>query len=696
MDTFQIAEPALSAGSYTWNAGAPGGLVDGALYFICAGLIMPGQTTPSVFTLSEWPIIYRPSASATPAPRLVVDRTVVRMSARHTGNNQPPNLSAKTPPQLISVAQVGGTSAVPWIVDACVNYDPQNPPTCSGTVDFVQLSATSGSGSGSFTVQIKDSALLPLATGATDIGVILRIREVSAGSTSNSPQYSQVFITIFPPGQATSAAFGQVDTPAQGAGGVQGLLGVSGWAIDDVGVTAVRIYRNCLSASEPAACQTNIVPGAPGTPVTYLGDAAFVPGARPDLEAAFPMSPGVNQSGWGYGILTNMLPRMSGPFAPNGGQGPVTLYVVAVDAEGNRTLLGRTWTGDHTPTQVTLNNDAIAKPFGVIDTPMQGGGAAGVYANFGWAITPDNGSGAMIGTSGSTMIVYVDGVPLGNVTYNQCRGTVGNPVPTGVYCNDDVSNIFGNTTVQPPFTPRLSNPSRFLNLSSKRGPQGSFTLDTRGYSNGLHSIAWGVTDTAGRVEGIGARNFVVANGTARSAGEDGSVESVPVTLNNPVGRDIGARVEELDAIAPVRAPVGVRQGWATDAPFVPGREERGTVQVVTADRQRIEVALPDTLSGSTWEGYELRHGQLAPLPAGSFLDIRGRFYWQTVSGHLGDYDFVFLRDSSGLRERVNVRVTVRPEPPAAPSSSTAPTKAAPKAPTKAPLAGAAGGKIIRR
>ena len=50
------------------------------------------------------------------------------------------------------------------------------------------------------------------------------------------------------------------------------------------------------------------------------------------------------------------------------------------------------------------------------------------------------------------MWVVIDGVALGRVAYSQCRGTVGNPVPDGIYCDDDVASIFGNATPRATFT----------------------------------------------------------------------------------------------------------------------------------------------------------------------------------------------------------------------------------------------------
>lgn len=657
VDTFAItnggSDPTLASGSFSWNTSGTGGLVPGALYFICAGVILPSETQPSVFTLSEVPIIYAPSASTTLAPRLVVDRLTIWLSARHTGAVQVPNLSSKSPAQTVTVTQIGGTFGVGWALDVCVNYDPQNPPTCSGSLDFVRLSTTSGSGTATFTVQVQDSPILPATTGDSLIGAIIRLRETSPGSTANSPLYIQVNIKIYGPAEGTADPLGQVDSPAQNATGIQGALGLSGWVVDDIGLQSVKIYRNCLAAFEPGACMTNIVPGAPETPVVYIGDAAFVPGARPDVEAAFADYPGANQAGWGLAILTNMLPRTTGPFAPNGGQGPLTLFAVASDVDGHSVLLGRVWNSDHTPTAIAMANDSIAKPFGVIDTPLQGGGASGAgYANFGWALTPDNGTGIHIPNNGSTMVVYLDGAPIGNVVYNQCRGTVDNPPPANTYCNDDVSNIFGNVTPQPPLTTRTSNPSRYRNLDATRGPIGSFVLNTTPFSNGLHNIAWSVTDSAGRIEGIGSRNFVVTNGVqgfAAPAGPGGS----------RVGRDFGLMEEDLGALARVTAPVGVRTGWRLDAPFRDARPRDGTTVVGVIERDRIELGLPATLSGSTWEGYVVRQGRLMSLPLGSSISQDGRFAWATTPGHFGEYELLFVRENAGgLREVLPVRLSV--------------------------------------
>jgi len=104
----------------------------------------------------------------------------------------------------------------------------------------------------------------------------------------------------------------------------------------------------------------------------YIGDAVFVEGARPDVEAAYPGYPQNSRAGWGYMLLTNFLPL---------GDGPYNLLAYATDLEGNEVLLGSK--------SIIVDNANAVLPFGAIDTPAQGGTASGnPYYNFGWALTP--------------------------------------------------------------------------------------------------------------------------------------------------------------------------------------------------------------------------------------------------------------------------------------------------------------------
>jgi hypothetical protein len=414
-----------------------------------------------------------------------------------------------------------------------------------------------------------------------------------------------------------------------------------------------------------------------GHSVVYIGDATFVPGARPDVEAAFPDRPLAHRAGWGHLMLTNMLPHV-----PRGriygGQGPLTLYAFASDNDGNVTLLGRSQ-ADNTPTSVTLANDTIAKPFGAIDTPGQGQTVNGTLANFGWVLTPDADATAGAGdlvvpTGGSTVRVFIDGVAVGQIGYNQCRGSVGNPVPAGVYCDDDVSNIFGNPTPQPVGQPRVANPTRYRNLDAGRAPIGAFVIDTTRLANGLHTIAWGVTDSAGRSEGIGSRYFTVSNGGADqppSAGDSARDTMIAAAADGamrtaqeiaPAPAVVAADAGRLATLAPASVEVQGRVGFDLDAPFVAVPADGGGVRHVrVAEAGRLELQL-----GAVDAGYLVANGTLRDLPAGSQLDgAAGTFTWMPGPGYVGTYELAFVQEGGQTR----VSVSVSPKTAAVPGES---------------------------
>jgi hypothetical protein len=523
--------------------------------------------------------------------------------------------------------------------------------TATASQPWIQVTNGSGIGPGQFSVAIVNPN--NILGGTTSASATVTIQPAAPGLV---PATVSVSLTVNLSGGASAPPFGQVDTPAQASSGLVGSIGVTGWALDDVGVTAVKIYRNCLPFDYQPNCQP-----VGGLNLVYIGDAAFLAGARSDVEAGFPSYPQAYRAGWGYLMLTNMLPHV-----PNareyGGQGTVTLYAFASDVEGHLTLLGRSWAADQTPTTISLANETIAKPFGSLDTPGQGQTVSGVVANFGWVLTPDGNTLADAGdillpTNGSTIVVYIDGQPAGPVTYDQCRGSVGNPVPAGVFCNDDISSIFGNLTPQPTFAPRISNPTKHRNLDVGRGAIGSFLIDTRTLSNGMHTIAWGVTDSAGRTEGIGSRFFTVLNATAADMpAADAAPSSTRTGARSPAITPGDAR--RLEALAPAVSEVLVRTGFDADAPFEPlepGDDGVRRVQLAAAGRVELDLGAAET-------GYLEANGSLRDLPLGSSLDpASGRFAWMPPAGYLGTYRLSFVSGDA----RTTVEVTVRPLSPAA-------------------------------
>lgn len=391
--------------------------------------------------------VWRLAAGSIPVPvTMGVSPSALRFGAVKTPASA--TLTAVTPAQDLAVTLPGANT---W--------------TAAADQSWVQITSGSGTGSGRFTVSITNPSNVIGSTTSLTATIT-----VTAPNATNSPASIPVTLAVYPP--TTSAApFGSWDTPANGTAGVQGSLAVTGWVLDDVGVTAVRVYRAAVGA-EPAGSQI------------LLGNAVLVTGARPDIEAANPTVPLNARAGWGYLLLTNMLPGQ--------GNGPYTLFVYADDVEGHTTLLGtRT---------VSCSNQTATKPFGAIDTPGQGETVSGAaYVNFGWALTP---LPKAIPVDGSTIVVFIDGVAVGTANYNQFRS--------------DIATLF----------PGLAN---------SNGASGNRTIDTTTLANGVHTIQWVVTDNAGVSEGIGSRYLSVQNSGSGIVVDSSShdLKIAPTTTRRP-------------------------------------------------------------------------------------------------------------------------------------------------------------------
>ena len=431
--------------------------------------------------------------------RISVKQTSLRFNATKAGADG--KLTSVTPAHGLRVLSV---SELAW--------------TATADQPWLRVVNGAGKGSGGFRVKVinPDNVL----GGATFLSGAIT---VTPQTPEDPPVTIPVTLTIIQRERATDDPVGQIDLPVENAT-VQGAMAVSGW-VRDAGETArVTVYRNCVNGDAPDACQPLVVLGPSGENCDVsgvsLGEAAILPGARPDLEAAFPDAPAADPAGWGLEVLTNLLPRTTGPEAPAGGEGPLTLYVVATSVEGDRALLTRGSTSDacaNGSATITMANDTIAHPFGTIDTPRGGATVSGVVPVAGWALTPDDGTGIAIPTSGRTMVTFIDGAAVSpRVRYDQCRADDGPRVPAGVLCNDDIASLFGTSTPDSSFAPRTANPSVFRNLDAGRGAIGVSQLSTRTLADGLHTIAWSVTDSAGRTEAIGSRLVTVLNGGAEA------------------------------------------------------------------------------------------------------------------------------------------------------------------------------------
>ena len=274
--------------------------------------------------------------------QVVLDRTDLRFGAVTNGAT----FLSQTATQVVRLTQSGGAS-VTW--------------TATATQPWLQVTPASGSGSANLSIAVVAAAGLPAG------GTVAAAITLSFVGASNSAGPINVTLTLFLNGTSASP-FGNVDTPTDNRTGVTGAVPFTGWTLDDIEVTRVMICRAAFGAEVAP-----INPNCAGTAQIFVGFAVFIDGARPDVAGGFPGFPANTRAGWGFMVLTNMLPSQ--------GNGTFQFFMWAQDREGHAFLLGtRT---------MTCANASATLPFGAIDTPEQGGLASGsAYVNFGWALTP--------------------------------------------------------------------------------------------------------------------------------------------------------------------------------------------------------------------------------------------------------------------------------------------------------------------
>jgi len=478
---------------------------------------------------------------------------------------------------------------------------------------------------------------------------------VSDQNAANNPQTITVALTVIASG-TSAVPFGDYATPIDGTTGITGAIPVTGWVLDDVETTNVRIYRDPVAGDPPGAISPN--------GLVFIGEGIFVDGARPDVEAIYTGFPLNYRAGWGYMLLTNFL--------PNQGNGTYKLYAIAIDRDGNTVTMG-------TKTIVCDNAHAV-KPFGTIDTPAQGGETSGnPYLNFGWVLTPQP---KTVPKDGSTIDVYVDGVKVGNLStapnvYNQYRVDVATAFP---------------------------------GLNNSGGPVGAFFLDTTKYADGVHMLSWVVTDDAGQADGIGSRYFSIFNTGEATLGKGDTyfgdmylrdkssicipkayVPKVADILNLPINSDPPAVKRGFDPAAPPETIVpdrhgvyhidirevellrifleaahldqtGPAEGRNPPSPlFMKGGDEGKPT--LRKDRIEGKSAAIDGGADVRYAGCMIVGDQLRPLPVGSTLDpVKGAFSWLPGPGFLGTYDLLFLKtDELEITRRIPVKVTIRPK-----------------------------------
>jgi hypothetical protein len=469
--------------------------------------------------------------------------------------------------------------------------------------DWLYCTPTSGTNSAVITVLVYISGL----SAGTYTGIIT----VEDQNAFNSPQTVTITLKVYNSG-FTQSPFGSFDTPIAGST-IMSSVPFTGWVLDDIGVESVKIYRETVTGE--------------GDGLVYIGDALFVEGARPDVQQQYPDYPNNYKAGWGYMMLTNFLPK--------GGNGYFTFHVVATDWESHRITLGAK--------TVFCDNQNSVKPFGAIDTPVQGGTAWGSnFVNFGWALTPLPNT---IPGDGSTINIWVDGVPLGNPVYNRYRS--------------DIAGLF----------PGYNN---------SNGAGGHFYLDTTPYENGVHTIAWSVKDDAGNIDGIGSRYFTIQNlggtasGKTQSAGRNDQgvsfktpdISKIPVDYSNPVkvikGYDQNIEPQHIYPDNSGDITIEIKELERVEIHF---KRAPWPMELSEGTRGLALLSNNSESSTSVVAGFQLIGDNQAALPIGSFLDSKnGIFSWQPGPGYLGNHELVFFKGSeTGEMKRQLITVRIRPQ-----------------------------------
>jgi hypothetical protein len=294
---------------------------------------------------------------------------------------------------------------------------------------------------------------------------------VSDPGAVNSPQTVYVTIWKYAAGSqtpGTNMPFGTFETPINGSN-IQDYVSFTGWALDDIEVESVKIY-----------CQAD-------STVTYLGDACFIEGARPDVWQVYPNYTNSYKAGWGFPFQTRCL-----------NEGPYTFRAIARDKEGNQVILG----------EKTLTIAYSIFPFGDLCKPEPGEVASGCnYKIEGWALTP-------IPKFISLIEISIDG----------CSGIPPMPI---VEFGDPLPSCMCKT---------------FPGYCDNNLPGFHYYLDTMKCSNGLHTITCYPLDTESTTGSFGSRYFYVFNqGTINSVTESSNqasrlltqITTVPIDDSEP-------------------------------------------------------------------------------------------------------------------------------------------------------------------
>ena len=292
----------------------------------------------------------------------------------------------------------------------------------------------------------------------------------------------------------------------------------------------------------------------------YIGDATFVSGARPDVEAGYPQLPAADRGGWGFMLLTNMLPDVPLGQA-TGGNGTFRLHAYAIDAGGQAADLGcEDHRGEQPHRRQAVRHDRYAGP---------GRHRVGHRLR-------ELRLGARAGRRDSDRRLDDDGA----------------------------RRRRRRSATRPTTTTGRTSPSAFPGHANSNGAIAFFILDTTHADNGVHTISWVVTDNAGNTSGLGSRFFNVLNTSAATARQAAERAAMTAAVTRA-----GATTVSTDTVAalPVEnTPIEVSRVAATDTtPQVVMPEWSGEIRLRSREAEPIAINLAsewDTLGG-VYQGF---------------------------------------------------------------------------------------------
>ena len=509
-----------------------------------------------------------------------------------------------TPPDSVLVTNLGG-GTLKWTA-------------VSGT-PWLAAGPKSGTAGKSIKIKVVKTSGLPVGTYQALISVV-------DPNATNSPQNITVNLVVKAVG-SDAVPFGDFETPADGATVKTATVAVSGWALDDVGMKAAKIY-NKVSATKK----------------TLVGTAKFIAGARPDIEEDYPTYPLNHKAGWSYTLTMKKL--------PGGGTGTYTLMAYVQDVAGHLVLLG-----EHTITGVAPGGGAAegsaAAPFGEIETPEDGGTVSGREVPIkGWALAPMSNR-----IAGSGLTLWVDGLAAGRGDYGVFREDLG--------AKAGVSHLLDTTKYTDGWHTLAWSAADSTGIVGEIGSR-YFKVQNKAKAAGLSETETGEDGSSPVIENEEQAAWPVSE--IASIVQDGIT---PVFVRRGYSDEQTAEVvyPEADGAVHIYIPQASRLAiYLNQEPAYEGEGERA----VRADRilseKRIGMVSGDINKGgdgslasspnrSRYEAYSLVGEELRPLPIGSSFDATdGILFWQPGPGFLGEHRFVIVDTETMTRRTFIVTI----------------------------------------